>query len=262
MGGRRFRQALLGRQLRSRAGVWLDNTVRRGQDIGVDRASPVAPHRATPAELKAQLEASRVDAPFLIYRDGANVQRIIPLSSTLERMTVGRRVSNDVPLEWDIQVSRVHAALERLGDDWTVSDDGLSSNGTFVNGVRIRGRRRLRDGDELKVGTTVIAFRAPARGASGMTFVPEHHAAAPHLGESQRAVLVALARPYKDSSGFATPARNKDIAAEVVLTVNGVKSIMRALFQKFAVEDLPQNEKRARLVERALQIGAISSDDL
>jgi DNA-binding NarL/FixJ family response regulator len=108
----------------------------------------------------------------------------------------------------------------------------------------------------------VIAFRAPARGASGTTFVPEQIEAAPRLSDSQRAVLVALARPYKDSSGFATPATNKDIAADVVLTVNGVKSIMRALFQKFGVEQLPQNEKRARLVERALQIGAISVDDL
>jgi len=95
-----------------------------------------------------------------------------------------------------------------------------------------------------------------------MTFVPEPLEAPPTLGASQRAVLVALARPYKGSSGFATPATNKEIAAEVVLTVNGVKSIMRALFQKFGVEQLPQNEKRARLVERALQIGAICDDDL
>jgi hypothetical protein len=133
---------------------------------------------------------------------------------------------------------------------------------TFVNGVRIRGRRRLRDQDELKVGTTVIVFRAPAVGASLMTFVPEQLQRAPRLGASQRAVLVALARPYKRSSGFALPATNKDIAAEVVLTVNGVKSIMRALFEKFGVEELPRGEKRARLVERALRIGAVSEDDL
>jgi pSer/pThr/pTyr-binding forkhead associated (FHA) protein len=228
----------------------------------VDPESPIAPHRATPTELQAQLDAARHDTPFLIYRDGANIQRLVDLGGGPERLTLGRRASNDVPLDWDVQVSRVHAELVRLGDDWAVSDDGLSSNGTFVNGVRIRGRRRLRDGDELKVGTTVIAFRAPSRGASGTTFVPEQIEAAPRLSESQRAVLVALARPYKESSGFATPAKNKEIAADVVLTVNGVKSIMRALFQKFGVEELPQNEKRARLVERAMQIGAISVDDL
>ena len=230
--------------------------------MGMDPGSPIASHRATPAELKAQLEAASDDAPFLIYRDGADIQRIVHLRGVLERVTIGRRPANDVPLEWDLQVSRTHAQLERLGDEWAVSDDGLSSNGTFVNGVRIRGRRRLRDQDELKVGTTVIAFRAPAVGASLMTFVPEQLQRVPRLGASQRAVLVALARPYKHSSGFATPATNKDIAAEVVLTVNGVKSIMRALFEKFGVEELPRGEKRARLVERALQIGAIAEDDL
>jgi hypothetical protein len=230
--------------------------------MGMDPASPVASHRASPAELKAQFEAARDDNPFLIYRDGGDIQRIIQLGGALERVTIGRRAANDVPLEWDIQVSRTHAQLERLGDEWAVSDDGLSSNGTFVNGVRIRGRRRLRDQDELKVGTTVIVFRAPAVGASLMTFVPEQLQRAPRLGASQRAVLVALARPYRHSSGFATPATNKDIAAEVVLTVNGVKSIMRALFEKFGVEELPRGEKRARLVERALRIGAISEDDL
>jgi pSer/pThr/pTyr-binding forkhead associated (FHA) protein len=230
--------------------------------MGMDPASPIASHRATPAELKAQLEAARYDTPFLIYRDGEDNQRIVHLRGALERVTIGRRAANDVPLAWDIQVSRTHAQLERLGDEWAASDDGLSSNGTFVNGVRIRGRRRLRDQDELKVGTTVIAFRAPAGGDSMMTFVPEQLQRAPRLGASQRAVLVALARPYKHSSGFATPATNKDIAAEVVLTVNGVKSIMRVLFEKFGVEELPRGEKRARLVERALQIGAIAEDDL
>jgi pSer/pThr/pTyr-binding forkhead associated (FHA) protein len=228
----------------------------------MDPASPIAPHRATAAELKAQLDASLLGTPFLVYRDGADLQRIVHLDAVSERLSVGRRASNDIALEWDIQVSRVHAELERLGDDWAVSDDGLSSNGTFVNGVRIDGRRRLRDRDELKVGTTVIAFRAPARGSSLMTFVPLELEPPPRLSESQRAVLLALARPFKDSSGFATPATNKQIAAEVVLSVDGVKSIMRVLFEKLGVEALPQNAKRARLVERALQLGVISAEDL
>jgi hypothetical protein len=92
--------------------------------------------------------------------------------------------------------------------------------------------------------------------------VPSDWPTLPRLGESQRAVLVALARPYKEAGGFATPATNKEIAAEVLLSVDGVKSIMRTLFEKFEVEQLPQNEKRARLVERVFQIGAISEYDL
>jgi len=46
-----------------------------------------------------------------------------------------------------------------------LADDGLSSNGTFVNGQRIVARRRLTDGDAIRVGATVILFRnrAPRR---------------------------------------------------------------------------------------------------
>jgi pSer/pThr/pTyr-binding forkhead associated (FHA) protein len=60
----------------------------------------------------------------------------------------------DVALTWDPDVSRVHAELARLADDWTVVDDGLSRNGTFINGERVEGRRRLFDGDILRCGET------------------------------------------------------------------------------------------------------------
>ena len=33
----------------------------------------------------------------------------------------------------------MHAELTRIGDDWVVCDEGLSHNGTFVNGERVRG---------------------------------------------------------------------------------------------------------------------------
>ena len=41
-----------------------------------------------------------------------------------------------------------------------------------------------------------------------------------------------------------------------------MKKQMRALFQKFGIENLPQNEKRARLVERAFAGGFVSERDL
>ena len=66
-------------------------------------------------------------------------------------------------------------------------------------------------------------------------------------------MLIALCRPFKSSTAFVTPATNEQIAAEVFLSVSvdAVKKQMRALFEKFGVEQLPQNEKRVRLVERA-----------
>ena len=52
---------------------------------------------------------------------------------------MGREPGNDVQLGWDPEASRVHALLERVGGRWTVTDDQLSRNGTYVNGTRIRG---------------------------------------------------------------------------------------------------------------------------
>ena len=75
-------------------------------------------------------------------------------------------------------------------------------------------------------------------------------------------MLVALCRPYRDGGTYALPATNRQIAGEVFLSVDAVKGHLRALFGRFGVEDLPQNEKRLRLVERALETGAVSRHEL
>ena len=223
--------------------------------------SPLAPHRASPAELQEQLAATRAGVPFLVYRDGQDSQRLIRLDGA-ERLTIGRRGSNDIALDWDDGVSRMHALLERIGEGWTVADDGLSRNGTFVNSVRIRGRRSLHDRDEVRCGSTVIAFCLSGRGDSRPTVLPDEMQTAPRLSDTQFRVLVALAKPFRDSGRFAAPASNKQIAAELQMSVEGVKSTLRVLGQRFGIEQLPQNEKRMRLVERAFQLGAIAEDDL
>jgi predicted ArsR family transcriptional regulator len=82
------------------------------------------------------------------------------------------------------------------------------------------------------------------------------------LSDAQRRVLVALCRPFKDSSGYVTPATNQQIADELFLSIDAVKTHLRALFAKFEIEDLPQNQKRVRLVELALTNGIVSPRDL
>jgi predicted component of type VI protein secretion system len=119
--------------------------------------SPSEPSRDTP-ELA---DAKRRGDPYLIYHDAHARQRVMSLSDTWDRVTIGRGMGADIALTWDQDVSRVHAELARLADDWTVIDDGLSRNGTFVNGERIEGRKRLLDGDELRCGETVLRFHAP-----------------------------------------------------------------------------------------------------
>jgi hypothetical protein len=84
----------------------------------------------------------------------------------------------------------------------------------------------------------------------------------PTLSPAQHRVLVALCRPYKHGSSFARPASNKEIAAELVLSVEAVKTHLRALFAKFSLDDLPQNEKRMRLAEQAFVQGLVRESEL
>jgi pSer/pThr/pTyr-binding forkhead associated (FHA) protein len=219
------------------------------------------PHARSAAELKSIIEAERKGHPFLLWRDEEGTQRIFALSEC-RHATVGRRSSNPVVLSGDSEVSRTHAELELIGEDWTVSDDGLSRNGTYVNGKRITQRRRLVDGDVLVFGRTIVEFRSPSESSTAATSsssqVPRVH----DLTDTQRKVLIALCRPYKTGDAFATPASNQQIATEVFLGVDAVKNHLRLLFQRFAIADLPQNQKRARLVECAFQWGLVAERDL
>lgn len=221
--------------------------------------SPLAPHAASPVELRERIAAERGGRPFLVYRDGENRQAIVLLER--DRMAVGRRVECDVPLPWDSEVSRLHAELECVGGEWTVADDGLSRNGSFVNGQRIGGRHRLRDGDVIRVGRTTIVFRLPEGGDSAPTAAAGAAVRVPDLSPTQRKALVALCRPFKNTE-FATPATNQEIAEELSLSVDAVKAQLRTLFQAFGIEDLPQNQKRSRLVVEALQSGLVTTRDL
>ena len=225
-------------------------------------SQPASPHAASAAELKAQIEAERDGLPFLIYRDGDGKHRLHVLADGSDRVTLGRRTSADVPLPWDDEVSRLHAELVRSGRDWSFSDDGLSLNGSFVNGEPIRGRRRLKDGDAVRVGASVLVFRNPRDGESNATTPSAELRTVVSLTPAQKRVLVALCRPFKESAMFATPPTNDQIAGELFLSVDAVKKHLRALFEKFGVEHLPQNEKRARLVERAFAGGFISEREL
>jgi pSer/pThr/pTyr-binding forkhead associated (FHA) protein len=221
---------------------------------------PHALHRATPVELQERIAAERRGRPFLLLRDGDGVQRIVDLGDAPERLTIGRSPSSDVALPWDGEVSRVHASLERLGDEWTLVDDGRSRNGSFIDGARVHGRRRLGDGDLIAVGRTALVFRSPSGRESQRTATSDHPAP-PKVSAAQLRVLTALCRPYAAGS-FAVPASNRQIADELVIGLETVKSHMSALVEAFALGDLPQHQKRATLAQRALATGMVSLSDL
>jgi hypothetical protein len=70
---------------------------------------------------------------------------------------LGRGLTNDVPLQADEYASTRHVRIEPRRDGIWVEDIG-STNGTFVNGIRLTRERRLTPGDVLRVGETDLRF--------------------------------------------------------------------------------------------------------
>jgi pSer/pThr/pTyr-binding forkhead associated (FHA) protein len=222
---------------------------------------PTAPHSSTPREIKDRFEAERSGHPFLIYRDGEGKQQLVMLSPDRRKLTVGRLVGTDVPLGFDPEVSRLHAEFERVAGEWTVCDDGLSRNGTFVNGERILHRKRLQDGDAVAFGNTIVLYRCPTEESVKSTAAPSTREWERLLTDTQRKVLVALARPYRDST-YARPAGNQEMAEELHLSLDAIKAHLRAMYRIVGIEELPQNAKRSALVRLAIERGIIAPRDL
>jgi two-component system, NtrC family, sensor kinase len=75
-----------------------------------------------------------------------------------ESINLGRS-SEYVPLT-DLTVSRRHAHLEHTRDGWFLHDDG-ASNGVFINGVKIDRRGKVKVGDQIRLGSTLLVFGSP-----------------------------------------------------------------------------------------------------
>jgi hypothetical protein len=99
---------------------------------------------------------------------GAHSGRLVVLKSpTLDEgrevqlnaapMTVGRSTQNDLGLSGDEFASARHARFEPRRDGVWIEDVG-STNGTYVNGVRLESSRRLKPGDVVRIGETDLRF--------------------------------------------------------------------------------------------------------
>ena len=174
-----------------------------------------------------------------------------------DRTTVGKAAENDIPLAEDPTASHLHAILERFPAGWCVTDLG-SSNGTWVNGERIWSSRRLRHGDEIRVGHTRLIFRDLVSAGGAETEVED---APPALTGRERDVLIALCRPLLDRDMFTEPASTRAIAEELVITQAAVKQHLANLHDKFGVAASDSN-RRSRLANEALRRGAVSLTQL
>jgi len=97
--------------------------------------------------------AASAQPPRLVVVSGPRAGAIVALGDG--ELTLGRGWDNDVVLP-DISVSRRHALLRRVGAQVLLVDQG-SGNGTRVNGRMVE-RVRLRNGDEISLGDSVVQF--------------------------------------------------------------------------------------------------------
>ena len=74
----------------------------------------------------------------------------------MRELSIGRNGDNDIVVD-DASVSRKHAVLIISGNEYSVRDIG-SSNGTYINGMRITGVSNLRKNDILKVGNALVPW--------------------------------------------------------------------------------------------------------
>jgi FHA domain len=72
-------------------------------------------------------------------------------------VTFGRAAENTGSLPGDDYASAQHARVESTRDGVWLLDLG-STNGTWVNGERMDGRHRLKDGDVIRIGQTELRF--------------------------------------------------------------------------------------------------------
>jgi len=222
--------------------------------------SPLTLGHPSEEELEARREAERLGERFLVFRDEEGRQVIQALAEA-RAVTIGRRPEADVSIPWDPEMSRLHAELEVRAGEWTISDDGLSQNGTWVNGIRLTGRRRLNDGDLVRVGRTLFVFCDPVPVATGPTLVPGELSATPRFSEQQQRVLHALCRPlFNDGEGI-NPATDEQIAEATGIPLAAVASELDHLGRALGLEEMPSPDQRAEIALLAMRSGLVSADE-
>jgi len=168
--------------------------------------------------------------------------------------TVGRGEGVDVHLD-EPSVSRLHAELVRRGPHVYVTDLGLSSNGTRVNGRPI-GRRVLADGDVLSFGVARVRVGGLSESQQSADDTVElRRVTAPDLTRRELEVLQALCRPALNQEAFVAPATAKEVADELVVTEAAVKQHLLRLYAKFRIPE--GGNRRGRLANEVIALGIV-----
>jgi hypothetical protein len=126
------------------------------RDLRLPQESMIlAPQQAAAAGLIPQPAARELGRLVVISSPTFQDGEIFTLDS--HPLTIGRAVNNDVSMPDDEYASGRHARFEPRRDGVYVEDIG-STNGTFVNGIRLTRERKLTPGDVIRVGETDLRF--------------------------------------------------------------------------------------------------------
>ena len=200
--------------------------------------------------------------PFLLFRDGDGRQRIFGLERagrTRSRSAgASRRTSR---CRGTRRPRACTPSCPTARGEWTICDDGWSQNGTWVNGLRLAGRRRLADGDLVKIGRTIMGFHQPGVNGPGPTMVQGELSATPRFSEQQQRILRALCKPlFADGDGF-NPSSDLEVADATGIDVDVVTQELDLLARLFGLEDMPRPERRAEVALLAVRSGLVGADE-
>ncbi|MDX1511395.1 MAG: FHA domain-containing protein [Nitriliruptorales bacterium] len=173
------------------------------------------------------------------------------------RIALGKEPTNDVVIDDDREISRLHAVLERIGERWCVRDLA-STNGTYVNGERLQGERPLVHGDEIRIGSTRLVMRDVTAQPSTRTTLADPP---PELTARELDVLRALCAPILGGDVFTEPASTHEIAVKLGVSDAAVKQHLANMYRKFDIAD-DDARRRITLANAAVNRGAVSFDDL
>lgn len=121
-----------------------------------------------PAKVPSPSDATRAmtAAPKADRRKGAVTKLVATKPEPMKgrtfelgiELTVGRAPGCKIALPDDTFVSQLHARVFRNDDGAYVEDLG-STNGTFLNGRKLASATKLKAGDQLQIGSTVLEVR-------------------------------------------------------------------------------------------------------